>query len=170
MIALFRIDERLIHGQIAIKWAAEAKADRIVVANDAAAENVLMKKSLLMAAPPAVKTIILSVDKAVELLSDPRCDALRILVLVNSPEDAGMLVERVKGIPYINIGNYGRIAAQKEGKPRKAYANNIYCDEDEAEHFRKLLQMGMKCIYQTIPEEPAVDIIKYFGDERKERD
>ncbi|MCD8131546.1 MAG: PTS sugar transporter subunit IIB [Lachnospiraceae bacterium] len=170
MIALFRIDERLIHGQIAIKWAAEAKADRIIVANDAAAENELMKKSLLMAAPPTVKTIILPVDKAIELLGDPRCGSLRILLLANGPKDACRIAENVDGIPYINVGNYGRIAAQKDGAPRKAYANNIYCNDEDVVCFRQLLRTGLKCIYQTIPEEPAVDVTKYFGDGRKEKD
>ena len=34
MIKLFRIDERLIHGQIAIKWSRHTGVDSIVVAND----------------------------------------------------------------------------------------------------------------------------------------
>lgn len=164
MITLFRIDERLIHGQIATKWAAEARADRILVANDSAANNPLMKKSLLMAAPATVKTAIISVDKAIEVINDPRSSQLKILVLVNSPEDALKVVEQVKGVPYVNVGNYGRIAPEKAGMPRKAYANNIYCDEVEVDSFRKLIATGLKCVYQTIPEEPSVDITKYFGE------
>lgn len=39
MIKLFRIDERLIHGQIAIKWSRHTGVDSIVVANDHAAAN-----------------------------------------------------------------------------------------------------------------------------------
>ena len=51
MIKLFRIDERLIHGQIAIKWSRHTGVDSIVVANDHAAENVMIQKSLKMAPP-----------------------------------------------------------------------------------------------------------------------
>ena len=39
MIKLFRIDERLIHGQIAIKWSRHTGVDSIVVANDHAADD-----------------------------------------------------------------------------------------------------------------------------------
>lgn len=46
MIKLFRIDERLIHGQIAIKWSRHTGVDSIVVANDHAAANVMIQKSL----------------------------------------------------------------------------------------------------------------------------
>ena len=55
---IIRIDERLIHGQIAIKWSRHTGVDSIVVANDHAAANVMIQKSLKMAAPPGIKTVI----------------------------------------------------------------------------------------------------------------
>ena len=107
MIKLFRIDERLIHGQIAIKWSRHTGVDSIVVANDHAAENVMIQKSLKMAAPPGIKTVIKTLDAAIATLNDPRCEPLKVLVLVNSPADALKMVRAVKGIPFVNIGNYG---------------------------------------------------------------
>ena len=98
MIKLFRIDERLIHGQIAIKWS------RHTGANDHAAENVMIQKSLKMAAPPGIKTVIKTLDAAIATLNDPRCEPLKVLVLVNSPADALKMVRAVKGIPFVNIG------------------------------------------------------------------
>lgn len=162
MIVFFRIDERLIHGQIAIKWSKYTNAERIVVANDAAAASPIIQKSLKMAAPAGIKTAIKSVEDAIKLLNDPRGEKLKMLVLVNCPEDASEIAEHVKGIPYINIGNYGRIAPEKPGMPRKMYGANIFCDEIEVEHFKKLLDTGLKCIYQTTPEAPAEDISKVF--------
>ena len=49
MISFFRIDERLIHGQIAIKWSRHTGVDHIVVCNDAAANSSIIQKSLKMA-------------------------------------------------------------------------------------------------------------------------
>ena len=43
MIKLFRIDERLIHGQIAIKWSRHTGVDSIVVANNNAAANTMIR-------------------------------------------------------------------------------------------------------------------------------
>lgn len=59
-------------------------------------------------------------DDAIALLQDPRCEAMKILMLVNSPEDAERVVAAVSGIPYINIGNYGRIAPEKPGMAAQA--------------------------------------------------
>ena len=160
MIKLFRIDERLIHGQIAIKWSRHTGVDHIVVANDSAAKSDIIKKSLMMAAPSGIKTAIKTVDDSIKLLNDPRCEGLKILVLVNCPSDALKVVKAVSGIPYINFGNYGRVAPEKPGKPRKAYGNNIYCDDEEIQEFRELLATGLKCEYQTTPEEPVEDLAK----------
>lgn len=163
MIVFFRIDERLIHGQIAIKWSKYTNADRIVVANDAAASSPIIQKSLIMASPSGIKTAIKTIDDAITLLNDPRAEKLKILVLVNCPEDAAKLAANVKGIPYINVGNYGRIAPKKAGMPRKMYGANIFCDEVEVKCFKDLLDTGLKCIYQTTPEAPAEDISKVFN-------
>ena len=46
--------------------------------------------------------------------------------------------------------------------PRKRYGNNIYCDDIEVEEFKQLVATGLKCIYQTTPEEPAEDISGIF--------
>ena len=152
MIKLFRIDERLIHGQIAIKWSRHTGVDSIVVANNNAAANTMIQKSLKMAAPPGIKTVIKSIDDAIKTLNDPRCEPLKVLVLVNSPEDALRMAKEVKGIPFINVGNYGR--------ERKRFDNNLYCDDVEEATFRELMATGLDCIYQTTPEEMAIPLKK----------
>ncbi len=162
MITFFRIDERLIHGQIAIKWSKHTGVSHIVVANDAAAANPLIQKSLMMAAPAGIKTAIKTIEESIVLINDPRATSLKIMVLVNNPKDAVTIIEQVKNIPFINVGNYGRIAPDVPGKPRKAYGRNIYCNEMEVEEFRKLVATGLKCIYQTTPEEAAEDVSRIF--------
>ena len=160
MIRLFRIDERLIHGQIAIKWSKHTGVDSIVVANDHAAQNTMIQRSLKMAAPAGIKTVIKSLDAAVATLNDPRCQPLKVLVLVNSPKDALNLVSRVPGIEKINVGNYGRVAPKKPGMERRRLDNNLYCYEEEMAQFRELMATGLECIYQTTPEEPAIELRK----------
>ena len=162
MIKLVRLDERLIHGQVAIKWSRHTGVDRIVVANDEAAGNKIIQQSLMMAAQATAKVTIRSVADSITLLKDPRAAGHKILVIISNPKDLIKILEEVKEIPLINIGNYGRIAPEKPGMPRKRYGNNIYCDEVEVESFKHLIATGLKCIYQTTPEEPAEDITNLF--------
>ena len=55
MIKQLRIDERLIHGQITTQWSKVLAVDAIVVVNDAAAQDEMMRKVLLMTAPAGKK-------------------------------------------------------------------------------------------------------------------
>lgn len=160
MIKLFRIDERLIHGQIAIKWSRHLNVTHIIVANDFAASNKMMSSSLKMAAPAGIKTAIVTIDKAIELLNDSRSDNLSILLLVDSPKDAILLADKVDEIKKINVGNYGRVAKEKNGVPRKSYSLNIYLDHIEKQEFQTLLDKGLDVYYQTIPEDMVEDFNK----------
>ena len=163
MIKLLRLDERLIHGQIAIKWSRHLTVNRIVVINEPAANNDIIKKSLLMAAPTDIKVAIKNMKDGLELLNDPRCNDINMLVLVGSPQEVLQVLQAVPGIEKVNIGNYGRVAAKEGTEFRKSYRNNLYLYDKEVVTLREIVNTGVECIYQTTPEEtpePIKNIIK----------
>nr|WP_235840372.1 PTS sugar transporter subunit IIB [Corynebacterium yudongzhengii] len=55
-ILLTRIDNRLIHGQVATQWNSTIGANLILVANDAVAEDKMHQNLMKMAAPVGVAT------------------------------------------------------------------------------------------------------------------
>ena len=63
-INLVRIDDRLIHGQVATVWAKEANAERIIICSDEVAKDEIRKTLLLQVGPPGVKVSVVSVAKA----------------------------------------------------------------------------------------------------------
>ena len=153
MVKLLRLDERLIHGQIAIKWSRNLGVNRILVLNDEAAKNDLIKKSLLMAAPSTVKVAITSMDEGIDMLNDPRGENLSILVLVKTPQDVLEILQRVEGIKKVNVGNYGRVAPRIGMDPRKTYRSNLYLYDSEVSTLKQILETGVECVYQTTPED-----------------
>lgn len=163
MIKQMRLDERLIHGQIAIKWSRHLDINRIIVANDEAGTNKIIERSLMMAAPQNIKVAIETVEKSIKIINDPRAEHLKILLIVANPQDALRILKEVKDIDVINVGNYGRIAEKKVGEDRKSYGSNLYAHTEEIEQFRKILGYGIKSIYQTTPEdtpEPLDKVLK----------
>lgn len=163
MIKLVRLDERMIHGQVATKWSRLLGVDRIVVADDAAAESDIMQKSLMMAAPSTCKVAIVSVDKAISLCNNPKAHDLSILVIVSTPASLLRIVTEMHDVPAVNIGNYGRIAPKRDGEPRRTYSKNLYAYDDEAETLRKVMATGIPCSVQTIPDDQPVDLAKQLG-------
>ena len=58
MIPSLWIDDRLIHGQIALVWSKAFGTNRIVVANDKAVTDEVTNVSLQMAVPTGIKLLI----------------------------------------------------------------------------------------------------------------
>ena len=61
-----RVDERLIHGQVAMVWCRVTNCQRIVVANDDAVKNKMLANVLVMSKPAGIKLSILSLNKTIE--------------------------------------------------------------------------------------------------------
>ena len=160
MITLIRLDERLIHGQIATKWSKHTNVTHIVVANDEAANNKIIQKSLMMAAPGNIKTSVRTIEGAIQLLNDERCKPLKILVIVKNPWDLKRVMESVKGIEKVNIGNYGRAEKEHEGDIRKSYGQNLYIDDIELPIFKEIANMHENVFYQTMPEDMVMELNK----------
>ena len=54
-IAFCRIDDRLIHGQVATVWSKVTGCNRIMCCSDEVAKDELRKKLLLQVVPPGLK-------------------------------------------------------------------------------------------------------------------
>lgn len=102
-ITVFRIDERLIHGQIVTAWLQYADAKQIVVVDDNAAKNSLRQKLLRMATPKDIKLQVLTIADAIKILQDDTSSD-NTLLLAGSPSTALQLAN-VLTIKSINIGN-----------------------------------------------------------------
>ena len=69
-ITVFRIDDRLIHGQIITAWLAYADAKQIVVADDKAAKDSFQQTLLKMATPDNVQLKIMTLSEAREAIEN----------------------------------------------------------------------------------------------------
>ena len=107
-IAALRIDDRLIHGQVAMTWTKQLKVQGIVVANDEAANDPTQKMALKMAVPAGIKVLIKPVQEAIRMLNHPKAEKMRILVLTRTVKDAVTVRENVGEIGFLNLGNTGR--------------------------------------------------------------
>lgn len=147
MILQLRIDERLIHGQIAAAWAKALPIDTIICASDVASKDALRTKMLLMAAPAGLRARVRSVDEIINLLSDSRADKMKILLITDSPENADKLVKGLD-IPEVNVANFH--SKNKEGLKYKV-TEACVCYQKDFDDL-KILINDSKCIYsQMIP-------------------
>lgn len=153
MIVQLRLDERLIHGQITTAWSKFLTLNAIVVANDKLFYNDLAKKTLMMSAPAGIKVTVRTVEGTISLLSDPRSEKMRILVIVDNPKDALTLAEALD-IKEVNCGNY----VKKKSEDKVEIAPTLRADPEDLEVFRQLAKSDRHVFCQLIPTYTATEL------------
>jgi fructoselysine and glucoselysine-specific PTS system IIB component len=145
MIKLTRIDDRLVHGQVAFTWTPSLDVDCLLVANDKVVKDEFQKMTLNLGKPSRIKLLIKSVADAATFLNDERSKPLKILVLVNNVKDAGAMVALVPEITSINLGGL----RSKDGSKliSKAFAVN----EEDIVIIRELLEKGVELEVRQVP-------------------
>lgn len=150
MINAVRIDERLIHGQVAMTWTKSLNLTGLVVASDEAAANEIQKMTLKMAAPSNVKVIIKTVAGAIQLLEDPRAQDMRLMVLVPTVKDAVKLAKAFPTqIELMNVGNAGKMTPPSEDK--KVLTKEVMLTSDEIAALKELTELYPETVFQPTP-------------------
>lgn len=100
-----RIDGRLIHGQVANLWiTTKLNIGRIMVIDDAVAQNDIEKRGLKLGCHPGVKLSILPIDKAANNIKEGKYDTRLLLIVARRPENFLRLVEYGVSLPEHNVG------------------------------------------------------------------
>lgn len=162
MISMMRVDDRLIHGQVAVMWSKELGVQRIIVASDKIANNAIQVSALKMAAPAGVKAAILPIGKAIEILNDARSANMKILVISNDPEDLLKVASGIHEKPVLNVANYGRIGGGNLSSKKKI-SESVYVTDRDVKVFEQLVELGIEMIHQPLPGDSRVEFIKLLG-------
>ena len=104
-ITTFRIDDRLIHGQVVTAWIAHSDAKQILVADDAAAKDTLQQSLLKMATPKKVDLKIMSLEDAKQLIQNDESDT-KTLLLVRGPKQALYLIDSCSDVKKYKCWKY----------------------------------------------------------------
>lgn len=152
MIVTFRIDERLIHGQIIATWLNSLGITHLVVANDEASNNQTQQNMLKFAIPKNVKCLIKSLDDTIRILKDPRCQTFRIMLIVGKPEDAVVMLSNIPEITEVNIANYGSIT-KPDTKDKLVLSPMVSLDKQDIENVNKIVDYGKPVFSQKTPVE-----------------
>lgn len=154
-IVLTRIDNRLVHGQVGVVWTSAIGANLLLVANDAAASDPLQQELMTATAETSgVGIRFWTLNKTISTISkaSPR---QHIFLVVKTPEDALTLVKGGVPIKSINIGNMHF----SEGKEQ--ISKKVFVDENDKKAFNELIDAGVECYIQDVPEDKK-DVLSKF--------
>lgn len=153
-LTLVRVDCRLIHGQVVVKWSKAARANKIIVIDDGVAVNDTLKTIMKMAAPANTKVLIYSQDKAVEKWSKNRFGEGNVMVMFKTIDSCYSAFRAGISFEKVQLGN----CPKAEG--RKPLGNEVFANEEEIRKLREMADSGVEIVIQTIPDISAIPLDK----------
>lgn len=152
MITIARIDERLIHGQVAYAWTVAYKSEAIMVIDNEIEKDKFQISLLQMACPSGVKCFICDEEKAVELLN--KYEKRKIFVVVKHPATLLSICGKGIDLKAVNVGGL----YFKEG--RRQLSKTVYVDKEMEDIFRKLDSRGVRLENRTTPTDAEEDLMR----------
>lgn len=138
----FRVDNRLVHGQVIEAWLPYTGARHLVVANDALAVDMLRQRIVALAIPRGVTPHFVSLDALAETLA--ACGD-RCLVLFASCRDARLACDAGVRMEVLNMGNLHYAPGKEQVLPHVALSAQ---DRDD---LRLVLQHAARLDYRRVP-------------------
>lgn len=156
-IRLLRIDDRLIHGQVATTWAKSTGISRIIVVSDQVATNPLQKILLKHAAPPEIKAHVISVSKLIEIANHPLMKDVKVMLLFTNPTD--VMDSYKNGIRFeeVNIGG------MKFTEGKQMITHFVSVDQEDISAFQYLDAKGIELEIRKVPgdrKQLVMDVLK----------
>jgi mannose/fructose/N-acetylgalactosamine-specific phosphotransferase system component IIB len=150
-IVLFRVDDRLIHGQVVVGWGRPLGITRIVLVDDQVAASTWEQDLYRMAVTGDVEIEFVTVPDAERRLRDWQADARRTLVLTGDLQTmAALHAADPVTVHRINLGGIHHRAGRKERLPY------LYLTDEEMARLAALETAGAAIAAQDLPTTPPV--------------
>jgi PTS system mannose-specific IIB component/fructoselysine and glucoselysine-specific PTS system IIB component len=154
-LALVRLDDRLIHGQVVVGWGQPLAVQFIVLVDDDVRASDWEQDLYRMGVPPTIEVVFASVDEARRKLADWQQDPRVGILLTGNIETMAALIDT--GLLHrVNLGGLHHRPGRSE---RLRY---IYLTDAEAESLRRLASNGVDITAQDVPTARALPLREFL--------
>ena len=158
-IVLFRLDERLIHGQVVVGWGERLHAERIVVVDDELAASPWEQELYCLGVPTEMEASFQTVAEARGNIPAWQSDPHRRIILVRSIEVLAAFAEGgVLGTMEIILGGLHHSAGRERVLPY------LFLSEEERDSLRRLAADGLVLAARDLPGARRVPLDELIAD------
>jgi PTS system mannose-specific IIB component/fructoselysine and glucoselysine-specific PTS system IIB component len=144
-ILLYRVDDRLIHGQVIIGWGRPLGIDFILLVDDLVRESPWEQDLYRMGMPAGMEVVFASREEAAAALPRLAGDSRRGIVLAGEIGAMSGLVAAGLAVPKLNLGGLHHKPGRTERLPY------LYLTDDEMTELRQLEEAGVEVTAQDLP-------------------
>jgi len=157
-IELYRVDDRLIHGQVVVGWGQPLNVRFLVLADDEVASSDWEQELYRLGVPPEVDVHFETVDQVAERFDQYANDSRRGILLTKDIETMERLAQRIPAIKCINIGGLH----YRAGRVQKL--RYVFLASDEEAALRTLATRGITITAQDVPAARPVPLADLLGE------
>jgi PTS system mannose-specific IIB component/fructoselysine and glucoselysine-specific PTS system IIB component len=156
-VALYRIDDRLIHGQVVVGWGQPLDLGFIVLVDDVVAESDWEQELYRLGVPPSMEVYFSSVADAARGIERYTSDRRTGMVLTGTISTMlELATTAARPIPAVNLGGIHH----REDRAQKL--RYIFLNEAEEEQLVQLAGLGVVITAQDVPSaavHPLADLV-----------
>lgn len=153
-IVLARLDYRLLHGQVVFTWTTKVQAERIIVVDNAAANDDIKKDALKLAKPQGVRLNVFTVERALAKMDKLNTLGERVMFIFGNTAEMLQFCQGYK----LDAINLGATANQDGADQIGGKDSSVFFDDTQKADVNQLLDMGIKLYVQQTPTYQSVDI------------
>jgi PTS system mannose-specific IIB component len=155
MIILYRVDDRLVHGQVVEGWVPHLKAEELAVVSDEISGDEMRRAIMRFATPEGVDLKIMTVAEASAYLPEAAKSPRKVLLLLPGLAEALALSGQGLPIPSLNIGGM-HYSAGKNLSIGKA----IFLNDEDCAALKALSASGIKIEGRGVPSDTPLDLME----------
>ena len=160
-VVLYRVDERLIHGQVVVAWGSRLHPDRIVVVDDGLAVSGWEQELYQLGVPDDIASEFATIAAARDALRGWQQGKERVLLLTR---DVATMLQLARGgllrDADINIGGIHHAGNRRQVLPY------VYLSTAEETALRELVDEGARVTARDLPGARAVSIDQMLQEAR----
>ena len=156
-LALVRIDDRLIHGQVVEGWIPYLAAELVLVVSDSASADEIALTLMRLALPESIELEVLPVAVAARHACFKPSYPKRVLVIAPGPLEVLGLLERGAWFSRVNVGGLHYTAG------RVQLGKAIFLSEEDKEALCRISGRGVKLEGRALPGEREIDLLPAIG-------
>lgn len=149
-IKQYRIDNRMLHGQVVAAYGRSLSIDEYIVVNEAISKDTLQVSLLEMAAMSATVRVV-SPKELADIVAKQDFKGRSTLVVFREAEDAVEAIKCGLTIDAIQIGGM----FSRKGRNRKKYDVALFADDQDKALFRELASHDVALSFQVVPDYKA---------------
>ena len=153
-VVLYRIDDRLIHGQVVVGWGQRMGIGFIVLVDDGIRANLWEQELYRMGVPGAMDVVFATVAEAAAHAPEWERDPRKGIVLT---PDVETMVALCAAVPDVRKVNVGGIHAREGRIERLRY---VFLSDGEAAQLKALADRAVEVTAQDLPTTKPVPVVE----------